>query len=85
MIHAKLLVVDDMWVSIGSSNLDNRSFRLNDEANLNVLDARFAAEQSEIFEKDLPRCHRITLEEWKNRPLLEKITDNLANLMAGEI
>ena len=42
MYHTKLLVVDDLWTSVGSANFDNRSFRLNDEANLNVLDAEFA-------------------------------------------
>ena len=42
MYHMKVIVVDDMWVSVGSTNFDNRSFRLNDEANLNVLDARSA-------------------------------------------
>ena len=45
MFHCKQLIVDDFWVSIGSSNMDNRSFRLNDEANLNVLDPQFAAGQ----------------------------------------
>ena len=52
MYHCKVLVVDSLLVSVGSTNFDNRSFRLNDEANLNVLDAAFAKQQVTIFEQD---------------------------------
>ena len=52
LYHCKVLIVDDVWVSVGSTNFDNRSFRLNDEANLNVYDAVIAAEQVSIFDKD---------------------------------
>ncbi|WP_170207136.1 phospholipase D-like domain-containing protein [Roseinatronobacter monicus] len=51
-LHAKLIIVDDCWASVGSANFDERSFRLNDEANLNVYDAGFVAEQIRIFETD---------------------------------
>jgi len=71
MIHCKQLVVDDLWVSIGSANMDNRSFRLNDEANLNVMDAPFAAEQIKLFNDDLKRSRQITYELWRNRSLGE--------------
>jgi cardiolipin synthase len=53
-----------------------RSFRLNDEANLNVYDAAFAARQTEVFEADLKRSHRITYEAWKNRPFLTKVHEH---------
>ena len=52
MIHCKLLIVDGLFVSVGSANFDNRSLRINDEANLNVLNADFAARQSAMFERD---------------------------------
>src|SRR5258708_14505338 len=55
MFHCKQLIIDDRWVSIGSANMDNRSFRLNDEANLNVLDVNFAARQISVFENDKKR------------------------------
>jgi cardiolipin synthase len=71
MYHCKLLVVDEAWVSIGSANIDNRSFRLNDEANLNVLDSDFALEQVRIFESDLQQSKAITYESWRKRPLNE--------------
>lgn len=85
MYHVKVMVVDDQWVSVGSTNFDNRSFRLNDEANLNVLDAEFAREQVEIFEADLARSKRVTLEQWKNRPFSEKIVEFAAGLLRGQL
>ncbi|HEX4764129.1 MAG TPA: cardiolipin synthase [Usitatibacter sp.] len=72
MYHCKVLVVDGLWVSVGSTNFDNRSFRLNDEANLNVYDRDFAARQTADFEADLARSRRITLDEWSSRPWTEK-------------
>jgi cardiolipin synthase A/B len=81
MFHCKVMVVDDLWVSVGSTNFDNRSFRLNDEANLNVLDARFAQEQVEIFEADRARSRRVTLEEWKRRPVSERILEHAAAIL----
>jgi cardiolipin synthase len=75
MYHCKVLVVDGLWSSVGSTNFDNRSFRLNDEANLNVYDREFAARQTADFEADLKRARRITYEEWINRPWSEKFTE----------
>src|SRR5262249_36950770 len=50
MYHCKVMIVDGFLVSVGSTNFDNRSFRLNDEATLNILDRDFAAAQTKIFE-----------------------------------
>ena len=55
MVHVKLMIVDDTFVSVGSGNFDNRSIRLNDEANLDVLDRDFAAQQKRLFEADKRR------------------------------
>ena len=76
MYHCKVLVVDGMWSSVGSTNFDNRSFRLNDEANLNVYDRDFAARQTADFEEDLKHARRITHEEWVNRPWTEKLKEH---------
>lgn len=65
-LHAKLLVVDGLFVSVGSANADIRSLRLNEEANLNVLDAGFAAEQTAIFERDKRASQPAEL-QWKRR------------------
>ena len=85
MIHCKLMIVDGIWTSVGSSNLDNRSLRLNDEANLNVLDPGFAAQQRAIFEQDKARSRRVTLEEWEHRSLYEKVTNPFREAFATEL
>jgi cardiolipin synthase len=85
MFHVKVLCVDGLWTSVGSTNFDNRSFRMNDEANLNVLDAEFAAEQERIFEDDKRRARRVTLEEWQDRPRSEKLRERLAGLLRKQL
>ena len=73
MMHNKLLIVDGLMVSVGSTNFDVRSFRLNDEASLNVYDADFAARMTEVFEADLKPTVLYTYRMWKDRPLREKL------------
>ena len=85
MYHCKVMIVDDCWTSIGSTNFDNRSFRLNDEANLNVYDADFAREQIGAFEHDQERSRRITLEEWTNYPWTGKLKDWAAGLLRSQL
>ena len=83
--HCKYMIVDDCWVSAGSANFDNRSFRLNDEANLNVLDTAFAAEHVRVFEEDKRRSREITLAEWRRRPLREKLIARTAGLLRPQM
>ena len=85
MFHCKVLVVDGLFVSVGSTNFDNRSFRINDEANLNVLDAAFAKRQTEVFEDDLKRAKVITFEAWKNRPLRQKAVEHAESLLGSQL
>jgi cardiolipin synthase A/B len=85
MYHCKVMVVDDLWVSVGSTNFDSRSFRLNDEANLNIYDAEVAREQNRVFEQDKSKSNRVTLEKWKKRPISEKITEHLAALLRSQL
>lgn len=75
MYHCKYMIVDDLWVSVGSANFDNRSFRLNDEANLNVFSREFAASQVALFESDKERSREVTYEDWKGRSFLKKILE----------
>ncbi len=85
MYHCKVLIVDGLLTSVGSTNFDNRSFRLNDEASLNVVDAAFAAEQTAIFEADLKAAKPYSLADWQQRPLREKFGDWLASLIASQL
>jgi cardiolipin synthase len=85
MFHCKVMVVDGFLVSTGSTNFDNRSFRLNDEANLNIYDEAFAAEMAKVFEKDLAKSRRITLEGWEGRPVVEKVVEHTMSLIGHQL
>ena len=85
MFHCKVLVVDSLWVSVGSTNFDPRSFRLNDEANLNVYDREFALRQIADFDNDLKRARRITYAEWESRPWTEKAWERLWSLFGSQM
>lgn len=75
ILHSKTAVVDGVWSTIGSSNLDFRSFLINDEVNAVVVDGPFATEMEETFRADLQETRQITLESWKNRPLGYKLLE----------
>ena len=77
----------DNWVkvSVGSTNFDNRSFRLNDEATLNILDAAFAKEQTAVFDVDLGHSRPVSFAEWQARPLREKLAERLASLIGSPL
>ncbi len=85
MYHVKVMVVDELWTSVGSTNFDSRSFRLNDEANLNLLDREFAAVEIEAFERDKARSRQLTLEAWRRRPLAGRIVEWLAGLLRVQL
>ncbi len=85
MFHCKVMIVDDQWVSVGSTNFDDRSFRLNDETNLNVLDPAFAATQIAAFEQDKARSREITLQAWEARPWTEKLWERGAALLRSQL
>jgi len=85
MYHAKLTIIDDYFVSVGSSNLDNRSFRLNDETNVNILDERFAAEMAAFYNNDLDYSERYTLEDWDNRPLRSRIAGRITQIFGSHL
>lgn len=75
MIHAKVLCVDDLWVVVGSTNFDNRSFGINDEVNLAIRDNAVAARFENDMKLDLEQSRRVSLEEWNHRPLTERATE----------
>ncbi len=85
MYHCKVLVVDSLLVSVGSTNFDNRSFRINDEANLNVLDAGFAKQQVAIFETDWTLARPVTYEQWLHRSWQDKLLERLAALLKMQL
>ncbi|HWG19072.1 MAG TPA: phospholipase D-like domain-containing protein [Terracidiphilus sp.] len=77
MIHAKVLCVDGLWTVVGSTNFDNRSFGINDEVNLAVRDAAVARRLESDFKTDLRQSQRVSLEDWRRRPVSERATELL--------
>lgn len=75
MIHAKILIIDGIWSVVGSTNFDSRSFAINDEVNLAVLDPVLAARLNQDFQKDLSESREITFERWKRRPHFERANE----------
>ena len=85
MYHCKGMIVDGLLVSVGSTNFDNRSFRLNDEATLNVIDADFAREQTATFEADLAKARPISYAQWIDRPWKERVGEWFAGLIGSQL
>jgi cardiolipin synthase len=77
MIHAKVLIVDELWAVVGSTNFDNRSFGINDEVNMAIRDRAVAQRLGADFTADLNDSQRITIEDWRHRPLTERATELL--------
>lgn len=80
VLHAKTAVIDSVWATVGSSNLDYRSFIHNDEANAIIIGRSFAREMEAMFLKDLESAKEIKRDEWDKRPLLDKLRERLAIL-----
>ena len=81
MMHAKILVVDNVWSVVGSTNCDSRSFGLNDEVNLAVQGQAFAAELKRDFERDLTDSDTITKAVWRRRPISERALALLGRIL----
>jgi cardiolipin synthase len=78
LLHAKTMVIDGVWATVGSTNLDRRSFALNDELNLVVYDATVARQMQQIFEADLQESSKVTFESWKRRGVFSQFIELLA-------
>ena len=85
MMHSKTMVVDGIWTTIGSSNFDDRSFRLNDEVNVNIYDEEIAAQMEEMYERDLERSVEIKLGRFKRRSLFARIKEAGARIVKGQL
>ena len=77
MIHAKVLCIDGLWGVVGSTNFDNRSFGINDEVNLAVCDSGFAERLELDMSGDLEQSRRVSLAEWRKRPVTERAPELL--------
>jgi cardiolipin synthase A/B len=84
-LHNKIMIVDDVWVTGGSINFDDRSFRINDEGNINVYDAAFAKRQIEVFEDDKAHSIRIEPAKFRKRPWIERLYESFCALFRGQL
>lgn len=84
-LHTKVMIVDDIWVTCGSVNFDDRSFRINAEGNANVYDAAFAKKQIEIFEADKAKSVHIEPKAFKKRSLWIRCVEGFCALFRGQL
>jgi cardiolipin synthase A/B len=82
LLHAKTLVVDGVWSTVGSTNMDFWSFSSNDEVNAVILNREFAVEMEKMFVSDLAESDEVRREEWKKRPLSLKVKEWFSHLFA---
>jgi cardiolipin synthase len=75
LMHAKTIVVDGVWATIGSTNFDNRSFALNQEINVTVYDKGTAQRLEQIFNDDLKYSKEVTYDAWQSRSIFERLVD----------
>jgi cardiolipin synthase len=75
LIHQKIVIVDEIWSHVGSTNFDSRSLSLNEEVGIGVRDAKIAQELKAAFTKDLQRSKELSLKQWRQRPLPARVFD----------
>jgi len=82
VLHAKTAVIDDVWSTVGSTNLDYLSFLRDDEVNAVILSHEFSIEMEKMFDRDLAESDQIQWEEWKKRPVFPRISDWFAHVFS---
>ena len=83
--HQKVMVVDGLWSHVGSTNLDDRSLDINDEASVGLIDAGVAAELERAFEQDVKKSKQVTLEEWRKRSAWHRFIDRGSYLINEQL
>lgn len=82
MVHAKTMVIDDIFATVGTSNMDYRSFEINFEVNALIYNEEFAKKMTQIYEEDIAHCDNVNYEDWKNRPLTKRLKESFSRLWA---
>jgi cardiolipin synthase A/B len=85
MLHHKYMVCDSVWVTVGTTNFDNRAFALNEESNICLYDRGVASRFERIFADDLPVCDRVTLESWRARPARQKVFETAVSVLKDQV
>ena len=82
MMHAKTVIVDDEFVSVGSTNFDFRSFEYNFESNVFIYSHAVNSRMREIFLEDQKKCMRVSSNQWRKRPATQKVKESLVRLLS---
>ncbi|HKR62320.1 MAG TPA: cardiolipin synthase [Thermoanaerobaculia bacterium] len=85
LLHQKVMIVDGIWCAVGSTNFDDRSFQLNDEVNIGILDPNIAGQLRTAFAGDLAHAKERKFDEWQNRSLWHKLVDGVAYLGRSQL
>jgi cardiolipin synthase len=85
LLHQKIVVIDEIWSHVGSTNFDARARALNEEVGVGILDAGIAAELKAAFKRDLRHCRQLKLEEWRRRPVLDRAYERFAYLLHEQL
>ena len=85
LLHSKTMVIDSIWATVGSTNLDRRSFELNEELNLVVYNGDIARRLERVFEDDLGQSRPVTYEQWKNRGFASRFLEMLSIPVRGQL
>jgi cardiolipin synthase len=85
MLHQKTMVVDGAWATVGTTNLDNRSFSFNEEANVCFHDPGLVAELEQVFLDDLAHCHQIGWHEWRRRGAWQRLGEFTASILEDQV
>ena len=85
LLHAKTAVIDGVWATVGSTNLDDRSFDINEEAGVGIIDEGIAEKLKEAFREDMKSCVEQKAEDWERRPVLHRAFDAACYLLSGQL
>ncbi|HWW60769.1 MAG TPA: phospholipase D-like domain-containing protein, partial [Thermoanaerobaculia bacterium] len=85
LLHQKVMIIDGVWSCVGSTNFDDRSFQLNDEISIGVIDRTIAKQLRDAFENDLRHARQRQFDEWQDRSMWHKLLDGLAYLGRSQL
>jgi cardiolipin synthase A/B len=85
LLHQKVIIVDDVWSCVGSTNFDDRSFQLNDEVSIGVIDPLIAAQLKAAFTADLKFARQLNFQQWQDRSMWHKLQDGVAYLGRSQL
>ena len=75
LLHQKVMIVDGIWSAVGSTNFDARSFEINDEISMGIVDPVIAAQLKAAFDEDMKSAEEIHFDSWAKRPIFHKLQD----------